>query len=113
VQYVATVGISLVLLVLFANLLIDLYARGAIRDALDEGVRAAAPRGSSPHACEARAAEVLSGLLHGPVGHNVHITCRADAGVMEAHASGSLPSWLPMVVPRWRVSLQATMRVES
>ena len=56
VQYVAVVAMSLVLLVLVANLLVDLYARGAIRDALDEGVRAGAPAGAGPSDCERRAA---------------------------------------------------------
>ena len=63
VQYVATVGLSLILLVLFANLLVDLYVRGAVRDALDEGVRAAAPAGSGRHECEERAHEVVDGLV--------------------------------------------------
>ena len=47
IQYVIAVAWSLVLLVLIANLLVDLYARGAVRDALDDGVRAGAPAGAS------------------------------------------------------------------
>ena len=43
IQYVIAVAWSLVLLVLVANLLVDVYARGAVRDALDDGVRAGAP----------------------------------------------------------------------
>ena len=38
IQYVIAVAWSLLLLVLVANFLVDLYARGAVRDALDEGV---------------------------------------------------------------------------
>jgi hypothetical protein len=57
----------LVLLVLIANLLVDLYARGAVRDALDDGVRAAAPAGATVAACEARVREVVSGLIRGPL----------------------------------------------
>ena len=33
VQYVLAVGLSFILLVLVANLLVDLYARAAVRDA--------------------------------------------------------------------------------
>jgi hypothetical protein len=113
IQYVLTVGLSLLLLVLFANLLVDLYARGAVRDALDEGVRAAAPRGADVRACEARAEEVLDGLLHGPFGRDIRIACRGDAGAVVAHAEGALPSWLPIAVPPWHLDLEARMRVES
>ena len=66
------------LLVLFANLLVDLYARGAIRDALDEGVRAAAPAGTGPAECERRAHEVLAGLLRGPIGDDIDVTCSPE-----------------------------------
>ena len=113
VQYVATVGLSLILLVLFANLLVDLYARGAVRDALDEGVRAAAPAGAGRHECEERAREVMDGLLHGALGRDVRVSCEADGTTMAARAEGTLPSWLPFVVPPWRVSLTATMQGES
>jgi hypothetical protein len=113
VQYVATVGLSLLLLVLFANLLVDLYARGAIRDALDEGVRAAAARGATIDECEARAAEVLTGLLHGPIGDDVRVRCETEGASVVARAEGSLPSWLPFAVPPWRVSYEARMRTET
>jgi hypothetical protein len=113
VQYVATIALTMLLLVLFANVLVDLYARGAVRDALDEGVRAAAPRSGSVQVCEARADEVVSGLLHGPFGRNVHIDCENAGGVVRARARGSFPSWLPGVAPSWRVALQAEMRVEQ
>jgi hypothetical protein len=112
IQYVVTVSLSMLLVVLFANLLVDLYARGAIRDALDEGARAGAPRGVDARTCEARAEEVLDGLLHGPFGHDVRIACRAESGVVVARADGTLPSWLPLAVPPWHVDLEARMRVE-
>jgi hypothetical protein len=113
VQYVATIALTMLLLVLFANVLVDLYARGAVRDALDEGVRAAAPHGGDVQVCEARAAEVMSGLLHGPFGRNVDIDCETEGGVVRARAHGSFPSWLPGVAPSWHVALQAEMRVEQ
>jgi hypothetical protein len=112
VQYVVTVGLSLVLLVMVANVLVDLYARGAIRDALDEGVRAGAPAGAGPRDCETRAREVLDGLLRGPIGDDVHMRCEVDGSAVVARAQGTLPSWLPMVVPPWRFQFEASMRGE-
>jgi hypothetical protein len=112
VQYVATVGLSLVFVVLFANLLVDLYARGAVRDALDEGVRAAAPVGADASLCEQRSKEVLDGLLRGRLGDDIRVSCREDGAAMVARGEGTLPSWLPAIVPSWRVSLEARMQRE-
>ena len=112
IQYVATVGLSLLFLVLFANLLVDLYARGAVRDALDEGVRAAAPAGTDARVCEARAHEVLDGLLRGRLGDDIRVECGPDGSTMVARAEGSLPSWMPALVPSWGVSFEARMQRE-
>jgi hypothetical protein len=109
IQYVATVALSLLLLVLVANLLVDLYARGAIRDALDEGVRAGAPAGRGAPDCRQRAEEVLDGLLRGPVGGDIEVTCERDGHTMRAYAEGALPSWLPMLTPDWHLDLEASM----
>jgi hypothetical protein len=113
VQYVAVVGLSMILLVLVANLLVDMYARGAIRDALDEGVRAAAPVGAELRDCEERANEVLDGLLRGPLGDDVRVSCSRDGESVIARADGRLASWLPFLVPAWNISFEATMRAET
>ena len=47
VQFVAATALSLLVFVMMANLVVDLYARGAIRAAVDEGARAGAPVDSS------------------------------------------------------------------
>jgi hypothetical protein len=105
-QFVVAVAWSLLLLVLVANFLVDLYARGAVRDALDDGVRAGMPSSRPVAACEARAEQVLSGLVRGPL---VTATVRCDArdGSVTAEARVSLRSWLPMLVPDWRMTLHA------
>jgi hypothetical protein len=109
IQYVTATALSLVLLVLVANLLVDVYARGAIRDALDEGVRTGAPAGRTAADCEAKAREVLDGLLRGPVGDDVTVTCTRVGAAMTAHAEGALASWLPVVIPPWHVTFDASM----
>ena len=48
IQYVVATGFSLLLFVLVANLLVDLYARAAVRDALEEGTRAVVPADAVP-----------------------------------------------------------------
>lgn len=111
-QYVAVVSLSLLLLVLVANVTVNQYARGVVRDALAEGARAGAV-GDGPAACEARAQEVLDGLLRGPVGDAVAVSCTRAGDLVVARAAGRLPSFLPALVPHWDVSYVATMQVEA
>ncbi len=106
IQYVIAVAWSLVLLVLVANFLVDLYARGAVRDALDDGVRAGVPAAAPANACETRARRVLSGLVQGPL-VDAAVHCDASDGLVTAAATVSLRSWLPMLVPDWRMTLHA------
>jgi hypothetical protein len=106
IQYVIAVAWSLVMLVLVANLLVDLYARGAVRDALDDGVRAGAPSAASVAACEARAHEVVTGLVKGPL-LIARVRCEQAGSFIVADADVSLRSWLPMLVPDWHMTLHA------
>jgi hypothetical protein len=106
IQYVIAVAWSLVLLVLVANLLVDLYARGAVRDALDDGVRAGSPAAAAVAACEARAHQVVTGLVRGPL-LNARVHCQDSGAFIVAEAEVSLRSWLPMLVPDWHMTLHA------
>jgi hypothetical protein len=108
VQYVLAVGLSFVLLVLVGNLLVDLYARAAVRDALEEGTRAVVPIGALPRSCTERAQTVIKGLLHGPIGRDIRVRCTADAALATAVAEVRLPSWLPALAPDWRFTVRAT-----
>jgi hypothetical protein len=108
IQYVFAVGISFVLLVLVANLLVDLYARAAVRDALEEGTRAAVPIDSSTIACTDRARVVLHGLLRGPIGDDIRVRCDTGPNLVAATADVRLRSWLPGLVPDWRFTVVAT-----
>ena len=111
IQYVIAVAWSLVLLVLVANFMVDVYARGAVRDALDDGVRAgvaAAPLA----ACEARAHEVVTGLVRGPL-LRAQVRCEESGAFIVAEAKVSLRSWLPMLVPDWHMTLRAEALRES
>jgi hypothetical protein len=107
IQYVFAVGISFILLVLVANLLVDLYARAAVRDALEEGTRAAVPIDATPAACADRAREVLHGLLRGPIGDDIRVRCDTALGVVAATAAVRLHSWLPGLVPDWTFTVHA------
>ena len=112
IQYVVAVAWSLLLLVLMANFLVDLYARGAVRDALDDAVRAAAPASAPGPVCEARAHDVLRGLVRGPL-IDARIRCESSGAFVTADATVTLRSWLPLLVPDWRTTLHAVARREE
>jgi hypothetical protein len=101
VQFVAATALSLVLFVALANFVVDLYARGVVRSAVDEGARAGAPVDFGTGDCAARARSVVGNLLGGPLGRSVRLACRETRGTVIAEAEVELPSWLPDVVPGW------------
>jgi hypothetical protein len=94
--------------VALANLVVDLYARGAVRAAVDEAARAAAPVDVSLDACERRARDVLDGLLGAQMRSGVQVECSDAPGSVRARAEVVLPSWLPAVVPDWSFSITGT-----
>jgi len=113
-------ALSLVFLVLAANFIVFQYGRGAVRAALDEGVRAGSVETGSASqrvaTCSGRVAEVLDDLLRGPIGDGVEIDCEFDDGtgrsVMTARARARFRSWIPPV-PDWRFEVAAVARVED
>lgn len=100
---VVAIGLLLVVFAGATNVVLDEYAKGALRTAVDEAAQAGAAAGGSQVACEHEAAQVRSGLLHGGFGADVIVTCGlltspgAAEAVMVARATGSLPSLVPTV----------------
>jgi hypothetical protein len=95
IQYTLAVGLSLLLLVQVANLLVVAYGRGAVRAALDEGVRAAAVAGD-PGQCHARAEAVLGDLLAGAMRAGVGpIACTVGTDRVRARVDTILAAWIP------------------
>ncbi|HEV7525370.1 MAG TPA: hypothetical protein VGP92_10410 [Acidimicrobiia bacterium] len=104
---------SLLLFVLVANLLVDLYERGAVRDALDEGVRAGVPVAATADDCLARAHDVVQSIASGSSLRVEQLSCVRDGNRVVATAHVSLRSWFPMVLPDWRLSLRASAHREQ
>lgn len=97
-QLLLCVGLTLVMVVWVANLAIDLYGRGVVRSAMDEGARAGSRvDADSVAACEDRAGEVLSNLLGGIMGDGVKVSCSETDGVVRSRAEVTFASWLPPV----------------
>ena len=112
IQYVVATGFSLLLFVLMANLLVDLYERGAVRDALDEGVRSGVHFSAAADDCAARARSVVASVASGSSLHVDELTCVPDGDRVVATARVSLRSWFPTLLPDWHLSLRATAHRE-
>lgn len=104
--FVATVGMTMLLLAVVANLLVMRYADGVLQAAVEEGVRqglAAASEGS----CVTRIDEVVHAGL-GPMADQVD-PARCVVTTSGAHASvaATFAGWLP-VVPDHRAQVTAS-----
>jgi hypothetical protein len=106
-QYVVAVASSLVLFVMLANVAVDLYARGAVRAAVDEAARTGARLDADVDDCAARAGDVLAGLLGERLRSGVHVRCASDGDVVTARAEVHLASWIAPV-PGWSFSVVGT-----
>jgi hypothetical protein len=91
--------------VALANLVVDLYARGVVRAAVDEGARAGASIDASAAECEQRARDVVRNLLGGELGRDVHVECHEEQGRMTAGIVVVLHGWIADVVPDWSFRL--------
>ena len=106
VGFVTATALSLLVFVTLANFVVDLYARGAARAAVDEGIRAGTPLDvSADFQCERRAADALDDLLGGSMRSSVRVRCLAVFGVVYAQADVVLHGWIPGVIPDWSFTL--------
>lgn len=106
IQYVWGVALSLVFLVVVANLVAFQYGRGVVRGALDEGVRAGSRATAAVAECQGRARQVLDQLLGGTLGDDVAVACSDLGDRVVASAKGRFPAWIA-VVPDHRFDVQA------
>jgi hypothetical protein len=112
IQFVAAAGLCLVVLALVANMIVFQYARGVVRAALDEGVRAGSRADASVSHCLERIEEVLADLLGGELGRDVAVTCGVAGGRMVAAAEATFRAWIPGV-PDWDLRLEASSVKEA
>ncbi|HUZ43532.1 MAG TPA: hypothetical protein VMU63_03955 [Acidimicrobiales bacterium] len=99
---VTLLAVVILLAVVFmgANLIVDQYGQGVVRTAVDEGAQTGSVQGdpaSAVAACQAKEAEVMSGLLSGGLGRDLHLNCQVQGPEVVAVATGTLPGWLPPV----------------
>ena len=106
------VAFTLLVAVVAINLFLYLYGQGAVRAAIDEGVRAGSRVAAGEDACERRAEEALDGLVPGPLSDGILITCTEAGGHLIAVADVTLDSPVPGV-PSWSFRMEAQAIQES
>ncbi|HZP29989.1 MAG TPA: hypothetical protein VFC99_13625 [Acidimicrobiia bacterium] len=104
IQFVVATGLSLLLFVAMANLVVFLYARGAVRAAVDEAARVGARADAGIADCRARAASTLAGLVGGRLGSGVRVRCETTPDTVRVEADVHLAAWLPGL-PDWDFTL--------
>lgn len=107
IAHTVAIAMSMIVFVLAANVIVTLYARGVVRGALDEGVRAGARTTGGAAACQQRVDQVLDQLLGGSFGAGVTATCGETASTVTADADAAFPGWLPGV-PEFTFRIAAT-----
>lgn len=106
--------LSMVAFTAMINVVVAGYGRGAVRAALDDGVRAGARAGPAALAvCDQRVRGVLGDLIGGALGNGVSFSgCQLDGDRMTASAEVVFQGWMP-AVPDWRFDLRASAVVVS
>jgi hypothetical protein len=110
VQFMLAGVLSLVLFLVFANLVVVQYGRGAIRSALDQGARVAAVTGELG-GCEERIAAVLDQILGGKMGETAEIQCRVTGDLVIAQGQAVFEAWTPLM-PDFVIEMSAQATLE-
>ncbi len=111
VQFLLGSAIALVFFLALANLVVVQFAAGALRSALDQGVRAGSIARSAS-VCELRVSEVLEDLLSGTIGETTDIKCEIDGLFVAAEGSLVVESWT-IFTGDYSVSLTAEASLEN
>jgi hypothetical protein len=113
VSAIWVMGVSLVLVMAFANLLVHRYAQAVVRQATDEGARAWAVNGGSHDDCVAAAADVVSDLLGGPLMGGISFSCADRGQVIEVTATAQLAAMPPLPDSTFTTASVVTKELED
>ena len=97
ISYVLAASFAMIFFAILANFVVVQYASGAVRAALDEGVRNGARADAGVPVCFATIDEILASVLGGPYGDDVSVTCQDTGDVMVASAQATFRGFAPMV----------------
>jgi len=97
ISYVLAASFAMIFFAILANFVVIQYGSGAVRAALDEGVRDGARADAGVAVCQATIDDILSSVLGGPYGDDVSTTCQDNGDVMIASAQATFRGFAPLV----------------
>jgi hypothetical protein len=97
ISYVLAASFAMIFFAILANFVVVQYASGAVRAALDEGVRNGARADAGVAVCLATVDDILASVLGGPFGDDVSVTCEDTGDVMVASAEATFRGFAPLV----------------
>jgi hypothetical protein len=97
ISYVLAAAFAMIFFAILANFVVVQYASGAVRAALDEGVRNGARADAGTVVCQATIDDVLASVLGGPYGSEIVTSCRDTGDLMVATASATFRGFAPLV----------------
>lgn len=97
ISYVLAASFAMIFFAILANFVVVQYASGAVRAALDEGVRNGSRADAGVAVCLATIDDILDSVLGGPYGEEVSATCQDAGDVMVASAQATFRGFAPLV----------------
>jgi hypothetical protein len=80
-------------------MVVEEYAKGAVRTAVDEAAQAGATAGGSVSSCVDKWGQVIGNLLPGPLGQGLMVDCRTQGNEMVASVVGEVHGLIFPVPP--------------
>lgn len=106
-------GVTLVMVVMFSNLLLMRYAQAVVRQATDEGARAWAISGGSQDDCIAEVYQVMGDLLGGTLARDLQVDCRDNGLTVSARARITLAGMPPVPDSEFETTSIVTKELEN
>ncbi len=97
ISYVLAASFAMIFFAILANFVVIQYGSGAVRAALDEGVRNGSRADAGAAVCQATIDDILASVLGGPYGNEVSTTCQDTGDVMVATAQATFRGFAPLV----------------
>jgi hypothetical protein len=106
-------GITLVLVTLFANLFVQRYAQAVIRQSTDEGARAWAVQGGTFDDCITAANDAIADLLGGPIAAGIQISCADTGATIQVSATATLRALPPLPDSQFQTASVVTKELDE
>lgn len=105
-------GLLMLAFIALANFVVFQYGRGALRTAVEQGVRSGSRASADLGDCEQRGNEAIDAVLGGSMGDDAELSCSQSGDVVTATATATFEGWID-IVPDWDVTVSASAQKEQ